>query len=539
MQNFHLCAVLTALGLAISQTAGAATQVQDGASATLAPSELASIGTVDERYQSYNVEMLEVTGGEFWKPYPQTAHPGAGAGAPSGTTNDLPLEKDNSLRAYHPPIQLDSKRLRTLAAALGPAYVRVSGTAANGVYLADSDTPLKSPPPGFESVLTRARWQAVIDFAHAVDAQIVTSFAISAGTRDANGVWTPTQAQRFFDYTRSIGGRIAAAEFMNEPTLPTIGYAPAGYNAADYARDFKVFHDFVRQYAPDMRIAGPGAVGELSEELGPSVMDAIPGVIRTPALLAATGPNQVDIFSYHHYGAESLRCAGKGMPQTTADDALSEAWLATTDQTLDYYRKLRDQYDPGKPLWITEVADTACGGNPWASTFIDTFRYLDQLGRLARQHVQVIMHNTLAASDYGLLDHKTLEPRPNYWGAWLWRTFMGTTVLDTRIPIQEGLHAYAHCLRNTPGGVAVLAINNDKTRAGTLAIQGAASRYTLSAPELLSRQVQLNGTTLALGEGDALLPTLSGEHVGPGKISLAPATITFLTFEKAGNKACR
>jgi hypothetical protein len=26
-------------------------------------------GTVDERYQSYNIEMLEVTGGKFWKPY--------------------------------------------------------------------------------------------------------------------------------------------------------------------------------------------------------------------------------------------------------------------------------------------------------------------------------------------------------------------------------------------------------------------------------------------------------------------------------------
>jgi len=27
------------------------------------------VGSVDERYQSYNIEMLEVTGGMFWKPY--------------------------------------------------------------------------------------------------------------------------------------------------------------------------------------------------------------------------------------------------------------------------------------------------------------------------------------------------------------------------------------------------------------------------------------------------------------------------------------
>ena len=38
------------------------------AMASLAPTSLARVGIVDERYQSYNVEMLEVTGGKFWKP---------------------------------------------------------------------------------------------------------------------------------------------------------------------------------------------------------------------------------------------------------------------------------------------------------------------------------------------------------------------------------------------------------------------------------------------------------------------------------------
>jgi hypothetical protein len=65
------------------------------------------------------------------------------------------------------------------------------------------------------------------------------------------------------------------------------------------------------------------------------------------------------------------------------------------------------------------------------------------------------MHNTLVASDYGLLDDKTLAPKPSYWGALLWRKLMGTTVLDAGVPIQAGLHVYAHCLRGTPGGGAL------------------------------------------------------------------------------------
>ena len=84
-------------------------------------------------------------------------------------------------------------------------------------------------------------------------------------------------------------------------------------------------------------------------------------------------------------------------------------------------------------MWLTETAGAACGGDPWASTFLDTFRYLDQLGRLAKAGVQMVAHNTLAASDYGLLDEKTLRPRPSYWAALLWRRLMGTTVLDAGV----------------------------------------------------------------------------------------------------------
>src|SRR6195256_7089794 len=139
--------------------------------------------------------------------------------------------------------------------------------------------------------------------------------------------------------------------------------------------------------------------------------------------------------------------------QTTPEAALSEEWLASKDQTRAFYQTLRDEFEPGKPMWLTETADAACGGNPWASTFLDTFRYLDQLGRLARAGVQVVMHNTLAASDYGFLDEKTLQPRPKNLGAVLWRQLMGSIVLDSGVPIQTRLQFYAHCQRGTSDGV--------------------------------------------------------------------------------------
>jgi len=36
---------------------------------SLDPAKMPTIGTVDERFQSYNIEMVEVIGGRFWKPY--------------------------------------------------------------------------------------------------------------------------------------------------------------------------------------------------------------------------------------------------------------------------------------------------------------------------------------------------------------------------------------------------------------------------------------------------------------------------------------
>jgi hypothetical protein len=186
-------------------------------------------------------------------------------------------------------------------------------------------------------------------------------------------------------------------------------------------------------------------------------------------------------------------------------------------------------------MWLTETAEAACGGNPWASTFLDTFRYLDQLGRLARAGVQIVAHNTLAASDYGLLDETTLRPRPNYWAALLWRRLMGATVLDAGV--HDGMQLYAHCRRDVRGAVTLLAINTHRTTAVTLRLPAASERYTLSADDLQSAEVKLNGTALELGPNDDL-PQFAAVTSPPGSIEIGPAAITFLTVGDAGNPVC-
>lgn len=535
-QKSVLAGTALAVGLGFPSAVGA--QGQQAPSIT--PANMARVGQVDERYQSYNVEMLEVTGGKFWKPYKDilkgATQPGkqtasssqSGAGQPSGMSADL--------YQYRPPIDLTNPRLRAMAKALGPAYVRMSGTWENTTYFADTDMPPKDSPQGYGGVLTRKQWLGAINFSNAVDAQIVTSVPNGVGTRGADQVWKPDQTRDWLNFTKAHGGIIAAAEYFNEPTFASMGGAPKGYSADDFGRDFKIYGAFMRKEFPDTKLLAPGSVGESIGSFG--VAQGGYGdmkVLHAADLAAFT--SDANAFSYHHYGAVSQRCVSMGF-QTSEDQALTEDWLGRTDQTLAYYKEVRDKSMPGKPFWNTETADAACGGNPWGGTFLDTFRYLDQLGRLARQQVVVVIHNTLASSDYGLLDEHTYEPKPDYWGALLWRRTMGTTVLDPGVSNGPGLHVYAQCLRSAPGGVALLVLNTDRRQTKALTVPVEAKRYTLTAAKLTDKTVLLNGAPLKLGTGD-VLPEMASQPTGAGQIVFAPASITFLMMPSAGNPVCQ
>src|ERR1700733_3896201 len=119
-----LCGCMTSALVIAPACAGA---LADAPSVT--PSSLPRVGTVDARFQSYNIEMIEVTGGRFWKPY--SSKPDAQPASPPRSGSNTPPGMDPNLYEYRPPIDLADARLRKLAAALAPAYLRVSGTWAN------------------------------------------------------------------------------------------------------------------------------------------------------------------------------------------------------------------------------------------------------------------------------------------------------------------------------------------------------------------------------------------------------------------------
>jgi heparanase 1 len=482
---------------------------------TLQLGKLQKLGTVHERYQAYNIEMVEVTGGRFWAPYGGAA--------------------DERYR-QRPPIDLTDPKLIALAKALGPSLVRVSGTWANNTYLEALGENLSAPPAGFVQVLKRDQWKNVVAFSKAVDAPIVTSFAVSNGTRGADGVWTPAQAQRLLDLTREAGGSLYAAEFFNESNMPGAApEMPKAYTAANYAAEFRLFRDWARKAAPEMRILGVGGVGEAGLLTDVPVPAELGTHVSTEDMMKAN-PDSVDAVSYHFYGSVSQRCLGLGIGTAVKENALSAAWLDLTVRDYAYYAALRDKFEPGKPMWNTETAQAACGGSPWASTFLDTFRYLNQNAALAQKGLQVVMHNTLAASDYALIDRDTMTPRPNYWAAVLWRRTMGQTVLASPKSPSPAMRLYAHCLAGKPGGVAVMALNTGEA-AQRINLGGKALGWTMTGTPLDTRNVLVNGRQPAI-DADLKLTGLEGAAIN-GRTTIPGQSVAFFAIPGAANPACR
>jgi hypothetical protein len=485
--------------------------------------DMSLVHTIDERYMSFQVGMSHLTGGETWSTYDDSKDEGEAEQA----------DNFEAVREPRAPTDLGNRRLRNLTAALGPLYIRYGGTTTNSVYFQDNDEPrLAEPPEGFQWILTRDSWKKALEFAQAMDAKVVTGFTVSEGVRDESGAWTPKHARPWMAYTQSIGGEIYAAELFNEPNAREPGRTEEGESAEDFVRDFNAFSAFMSEAAPEVKLGGPG-VATLGIPVPIPSLETV-----TPEQYMETAPQpEVDLVTYHFYGAVAERCVPPESPAgITAAQALTEEWLARPDGQFQRHRKLRDEYAPGAPIWLTETGTASCGGTRWQPTFLETFRFLDTHARLAREGLDAIFTHALISGSNGVIDEKTFAPNADYWAALLWRKLMGTRVLDAG-PNQPGLHLYAHCQRGKSGGVTVLAINlQDITQ--TINVAGPADLYTLTAPELQSRSVQLNGELLQLAAEDTL-PALEPKRLTGNSIMLPPTSISFVAVPERGNKACQ
>lgn len=491
-----------------------------------------SIRKIDERLVSYNIEMAEVTGGSFWKAYTSAQIAGIEEFPPVSNIQNLTSTKE--LMQYYPPINLYNERLRKLAKGLGTTWIRVSGTWATKTYYDFEGVTNGKAPDGYQNILTKEQWIGVLDFVKAVEGKLLLSVSNCAGDHPHGGPLDLTQAKKISDFSHSYGVNIDAIEFMNEPNMMQMSGAPEGYTSADYVRDQDILNGWVRSNYPECLIVGPCTTGDPSigspgeKSFGAGIGNMVDSCTTHDLMDGAK--IKLDVFSYHYYNGISERLASI-MPEAhwERSQAHTDAYLAVAPACVKKHIALRDQYVPDGQIWVTESGDAAGGGDTWASTYLDVFRTLNELGSFSLLTDGVVFHNTLASSDYGLLDHKTFEPRPNYFALLLWNRLMGSTVYDCGVSNSQNIHVYCHSRKDGKFGMVYLIINNSLTDTIVAETSKETECYMLGAKSMSSSIMQLNGKNLTIS-GMAELPELFSVKQSAGIVSLAPGSCTFLVL---------
>jgi heparanase 1 len=477
------------------------------------------VATTDPRFLSFAVDTAQVVGARFWSP-----------DVDAGT-------------APVPPFDFSRQRLAVLTRELAPAYLRVGGTDADRVFYDLGESPATAAPAPFQHLLTRTTWAGVAQFARDLDTPLLFTLAAGPGTRDADGGWTGSNARTLVQYAAERGDPVAAWELGNEPNaFPLLLGGQAAVSGAQYAADVSVARAMLSSEDPAAWLAAPACafwpvVGEFNPVF-PSFMDA-------------GGGRSLDIISWHYYPQQSRRCPVAVRP-ATPETMLSEQNLDEIARWASEIEAARDASAPGRRIWLGETGNAQCGGEPGVSDrFAGSFWWLDQLGLLARRGHEVVVRQTLAGSEYGLLDDTTLEPRPDYWASVLWKRLMGERVLAASVTAATAadggmprLRAYAHCAANhagTRGGVSLLLLNLDAQQGARVRVDGVGGSralvYAVTADGLGATAVRLGGRPL-VAAADGSLPALDGAEAGR-EILLAPLSYAFALLSDAGAEVCR
>jgi len=513
-------------GLQRAYGASAAPPAAPGALVHVAISDR-SLCTLDARFLSLAIDTSQLLGGRWWS-----------------AAGKVEVGRGSERVA---PLDLSLPALRLLARALAPAYLRIGGTEADRVeYVFGPARPASSGRASSgraqnELTLDAARWDALHEFATGAGLDLFFTINAGPGARGARGEWLRSSAEALFAHAREQGQSVSVWELGNELNAYWFQYGlheqPSG---AQYAADLLEFRALVREYFPAARVAGPAVA------YFPLLGDPLPERVGFLPEALEHGGHALDILSWHFYPQQSRRC-----PLATRRAApgrlLGPAELDEMARWSQQLEALRTRWAPQAELWLGETGSAQCGGEPGLSDrYASGLWWLDELGLAAREGQAVVIRQALIGSDYGLLDARTLEPRPDYYNSLAWKHWMGPRVLDVQLSSgNPALRAYAHCSAHERAGAVLLVLNVDPAQAAAFQLEGSVERmlrFDFSAAQLDSRELFVNGQRLVLEQGaDAVRwPELRGRVADPSEPLLVPAA-SYGFFELSGPVAapCR
>ena len=434
-------------------------QAQQAYTATVKVDVSKPVSTVSKQYLSFALDLSQVVGGKWWNPNAAGTEMGSGS--------------------VHAPIfDFNRKRLDVLASALAPAYLRIGGSESDKAYydLSSSSTQPAAPPKGYQSVLTAKEWDDVNTFARRNGLQVTFTLNAGPSARKSDGAWDGTNAASLLAYSAQHGYPVADWELGNELNIFWfVNGLKAQVPVSQYDKDLRAARGLVKQDMPDAGFSGQGSAfwPVLGEPLS-----LFYGYM--PAYLKQSG-DVVDLVSWHYYPQQGRRgpiATRRAYPSRLLDPKN----LDEVGYWADKVKNWRDQYAPGKPIWLGETGNAQFGGEPGCrNVYLGGLWWMDELGILARKGHSVVVRQTLSGGDYGMINDDDLSPRPDYWNSLIWKRLMGTGVFDVSVTgdNSDRLRVYAHTsAADEARSVTVLAINIDPQRDANVSLPGLEGRET-------------------------------------------------------------
>ena len=570
---------------------------------------------VDKRYLSISVDLGQIAHPRrFWNP------------------------KGTGETAHH-HFDFKHPNVKTAAAALAPAYLRIGGTEADRVYYALAGPVPSKPPKPYLSVLSAEQIDEIGNFAKQLGLDIVFTLNAGLGVRKGKTMqWDPSQCRQLMQYAKARAYPFNVWELGNEPNAWPLFHG-LFVSPEEYARDLHMLAKVRDAECSEALISAPSTawwpkIGDVPSIglVRPSWRKPCPLRISRRflerVLTVSSTLTPPDILSWHYYPGLSNRSnlaryywQARTLAITGASSIAAQLFSAAVSNgamfalitiavfathlrrrnssahhslwvtsqmaggvlVADAFPKSFQKSHPTiivamtvvagmvwgvsllitllvRPIdkqslrspdvlntahywgthvlaageaisnaetrpqiWLGETGSAQVGGQPGVcGTWASSLWWLDQLGSLARLGHSVQCRQTLAGSDYGLLDEKSLEPKPDFWASMLWKLLMGTDVFKLECdPVRDTLRLYCHstteqaaqallgrkCAEYDSRTFLLLNLGYEDVHVHLTSEQRLHKVWLLDAPAMNSRVVTLNGMLCTL-QPDGSLPDM-------------------------------
>ncbi|NXQ81923.1 HPSE2 protein, partial [Nyctibius grandis] len=437
--------------------------------------------------------------------------------------SDIALDKQKGCKiAQHPDIMLELQREKAAQMHLVLLKEQFSNTYSN-------------------LTLTARSLDKLYNFADCSGLHLI--FALNALRRNPNNSWNSSNALSLLKYSASKKYNISW-ELGNEPNnyRTLIGRSVNGSQLGKDYIQLRSLLQLIRTYSR-------------ANLYGPNIGRPRKNVIALLEGFMKVAGSTVNAVTWQHYYID-----GRVAKVT---DFLKTRLLDTLSDQIRKIQKVVNTYTPGKKIWLEGVGATSAGGmNNLSDSYAAGFLWLNTLGLLASQGIDVVVRHSFLDHGHNHLVDQNFNPLPDYWLSLLYKRLIGPKVLAIHVAglqrkprpdrvIRDKLRIYAHCTsyhnhNYVRGSITLYIINLHRSRkkiklAGTLRDK-IVHQYLLQPygkDGLHSKSVQLNGQPLAMVD-DGTLPELKPRPLRAGRtLVIPPLTMSFYVVKNVNALACR